>query len=163
MMSRYLIALPISLALLSACGESPDKSDKLRHEEVCPGSNPGQKVVVITYVDPASHANPKPKVNKDRLEVHEGDKIKFILNGPDQNIVVSTSGKTPEDGWLNGGGVKNAGNPGSERFYVCVPRGFIDWDQVEPACDGQKCRNFEYDVLATGHETLDPVVTVQEF
>ena len=163
MRNTYFLVLPITLALLAACEGTAMKGDTPSHEQVCPGSNPGQHVVVITFVDPASNPNATPNVDKRRITVEEGDKIKFILNGPDKNIVVSTSGKTPDDGWLNGGGVKNSGNPGSDRFVVCVPRNFIDWDQVEPACDGQKCKEFRYNVTATGHEMLDPVVTVQEF
>jgi hypothetical protein len=169
MRSVHYIALSLFVVFISGCEGPPGMDDTPDHDQVCPGSNPGQHVVVITFVDPASSANQNPSVDKDNLVVEQGDKIKFILNGPNKNVVVSTSGKSPEAGWLNGGGVKNSDHPGSERFFVCVPKNFINWDEVETKCDGTgnpdepKCKEFAYDVMATGHETLDPVVTVQEF
>lgn len=169
MRSASCIALSLFVVFLIGCEGSPKKDDKLVHEQVCPGSNPGHKVVVITYVDPAAHANAMPQVDKGNLMVEQGDKIKFILNGPDKNIVVSTTGKDPEkEGWLNGGGVKSPNNPGSDRFFVCVPKNFVDWEEADlcdanGGSDGPRCEEFRYNVDATGHETLDPIVTVQEF
>jgi hypothetical protein len=166
MKKTHYIALSIIALLLGACGEAPERGDAARHDQVCPGSNPNPTVVVITYVDPSSSVNPKPTVNQNEVFVRQGDKIKFILNGPNKNVVVSTSGKTKDAGWLNGGGVNNSNHPGSERFFVCVPKDFIDWNNVETQCDkpgNPRCKKFEYDVMATDHETLDPVVTVQEF
>jgi hypothetical protein len=84
----------------------------------------------------------------------EGDVLQFNLIGGD-NVWVSTSGKTPADGWLNGSGRKEPGKPASQRFFVCVPYGLFPVG-TKPGTT----KEFRYNVDVEGKDQLDPVVTV---
>ena len=84
----------------------------------------------------------------------EGDVLRFNLVGPN-NVWVSTSGKTPEAGWLNGSGKRKTGKTASFQFYVCVP------DDLFPE-DAEKgdVQEYDYNVDAVGKPQLDPKVRI---
>jgi hypothetical protein len=70
---------------------------------------------------------------------------------------VKTLGATDDAAWLLGGAVMT---PGNQRFFVCVPRDLIEPDRARR---DPQTRDFKYNVEATGHPTLDPVVRVSEW
>jgi hypothetical protein len=94
-------------------------------------------------------APPEPVV------AHPGQFLQFNLVGKN-GVLVSTSGKTPKDGWLNGSGKRKNGNAASFQFFVCVRTDLFP-DGAEPGDELE----FEYNVNAVGHTTLDPIVVVR--
>jgi len=93
--------------------------------------------------------------------VDQGDVIQFNLvynnnpNDPEAFVLVSTAGKTPPDGWINGSGKRKPGDSASHKFYVCVPRDLFDGEPKEVLV-----KEYQYNVSAVGHPVLDPIVTV---
>jgi len=137
------------LALVAGCG-SPDKGNGgMDKDHGCPGANPGVVPININY------QQADIQVNGPNQIVYEGDVLRFNLVGPD-NVLVSTSGKSAPDGWLNGSGKRKANNPASERFFVCVPT-----DLFEDDPDAVDEKEYYYNVDAVGHDRLDPVVPVR--
>lgn len=128
-------------------------SQKL-HDEVpphsCPYANPGLVTVTINF-----RAN-DIVVAPSTVNAAQGDVIQFIMVGSD-GAFVQTEGTTADAAWLLGGAVKT---PGNQRFFVCVPRNLIEPDRARR--DPQS-KDFKYNVKATGHPTLDPVVRVSEW
>jgi hypothetical protein len=139
----FVLALGV---LLQSCASM---SGRAVHPHNCPGANPGIVPIKIDYGQ-----NPIDVVGPNQT-VYEGDVLRFNLVGNDE-VLVSTSGKTPEAGWLNGSGKKKANKANSDRFYVCVP---TDLFEGEPKSVQQK--DYEYNVDAVGRPTLDPVVPVR--
>lgn len=131
------VALLVTVSLLGACAAQP--------EHLCPGANPGIVPININYNGANINVAPDPQT------AHIGDVLQFNLIGPN-DILVSTSGKTAADGWLNGSGKKKAGNSASEKFYVCVR------DDLPIAVGAHK--DYKYNVDAVGKPQLDPVVRV---
>ena len=142
------LVLLTAAAFTGACAGNkggPPPQDK--HN--CPGSNPGIVPITINYQQsPINVIGP----NQD---VHEGDVLRFNLVGAN-NILVSTSGKTAVDGWLNGSGFKSNGKSNSDRFYVCVPT-FLFEGEPESVTE----KDYSYNVDAVGKPQLDPVVPVR--
>jgi hypothetical protein len=116
----------------------------------CPGSGPGIVPITINYNGPSIVVSP-PNQDAD-----EGDVLQFNIVGA-AGVWVSTSGKTPAAGWLNGSGRKQDGKPGSEKFYVCVPDGLFPTG-TKPGTR----KEFKYNVDVEGKSQLDPVVTVRK-
>ena len=116
----------------------------------CPYANQGLVTVTINFQANNIVVNPSP------VTAAQGDVIQFILVGSDGTLI-KTEGATPDAAWLLGGAFKT---PGNQRFFVCVPRDLIDPDQVSR---DPKMKDFKYNVEATGHPTLDPVVRVTEW
>lgn len=116
----------------------------------CPFANPGLVTVTINYQAKNIVAAPSP------VDAIQGDVIQFIIVGANGTLV-ETEGATTDAAWLLGGAVKT---PGNQRFFVCVPRDLFE--QRRGRTDPQ-VKDFKYNVKATGHPTLDPVVTVSEF
>ena len=143
MISLRHTALPVSLMLLGAC-VAP--STTMEHN--CPGANPGIVPITINYNGATINVAPDPQT------AHEGDVLRFNLVGP-IDVQVSTSGKTPADGWLNGSGKMKAGKAASEKFFVCVRKDLFDGD---PSTVTEK--DFGYNVDAVGKARLDPIVRV---
>jgi hypothetical protein len=139
----------LSGALLQSCAGDMGKKD---HPRGCPDGNPGVVPITINYGDRHGATIMVTGPNQD---VFEGDELQFNLVGSD-NILVSTSGKTPDAGWLNGSGKKKDGNPNSVRFSVCVPTDLFDGEPV----DVQE-KDYSYNVDAEGRPTLDPIVPVR--
>ena len=148
------MTLMLSLILIGSCaasgGGSPPPPPADPHG--CPGSNPGITPINIKYNGSTIKAEP------DKKEVHQGDVIRFNLvytgtQHPEPEVLVSTAGKNPPSGWLNGSGEKKAGNPASTRFYICVPTDLVPDDEEE--------EEYQYSVNAVEHTELDPVVTVR--
>jgi hypothetical protein len=121
--------------------------------EACPDANPGFITIVINY----SKAS-EIRVPQDPQIAVPGDVLQFILRGED-NVLVSTSGKTAADGWLNGSGKKKARRPATERFLVCVPRDILDG-----VPDDQIPKEYSYNVDASSNThtwpQLDPIVII---
>jgi len=140
-------ALLTSLMLLGACPAPKPGPSVTSHG--CPGSSPGIVPININYNAPTIVVAP-PNQDAD-----EGDVLQFNLVGAN-DVRVSTSGKTAEDGWLNGSGKKKAGKPASQKFYVCVPDDLFP----EGTAPGTT-KEFEYNIDAVGKPRLDPIVTVR--
>ena len=135
--------LLVSITLVGACA---GPSTKTAHG--CPGSNPGVVPITINYnLDPI-------KVTPESQTANEGDALKFNLVGSD-NIQVSTSGKTPEAGWLNSNGKRKPGKAASYHFYVCVPR-----DLFPKETKKGDVKTYGYNVNAVGKPQLDPKVRI---
>jgi len=115
----------------------------------CPGANPGVRPITINYTNSPIIVAP-PTQTADA-----GDVLQFNLVGPN-DVQVSTAGKTPADGWLNGNGKKKAGKPASERFYICVRD-----DLFPPNAPSGATLDFGYNVNAVGKPQLDPIVRVK--
>jgi len=148
--TRIMLSVAI-LALVAGCG-SPGKGNGgggQASDHGCPGANPGIVPININY------QQDDIQVNGPNQDVHEGDVLRFNLVGSD-DVLVSTSGKSAPDGWLNGSGKKKANNSASERFFICVPTDlFVD----DP--DDVVVKEYYYNVDAVGHDRLDPVVPVR--
>ena len=144
-LTAVLSVAAVGLLLQSCAGisASPD------HPHGCPGANQGAIPINIIY-----QREPLQVTGPDRT-VYEGDVLRFNLVGRD-NVLVSTSGKTPDAGWLNASGKKKPGNSNSDRFYVCVPTDLFDEEPQDLAV-----KNYYYNVDAVGFEQLDPVVPVR--
>jgi hypothetical protein len=139
-----------TISLFAGCAAPQAFMNEL---DECSDANPGPITIVINYK------------NKDRIIVPQdpqivvpGDVIQFILRG-DDNVLVSTSGKDAEAGWLNGSGKKNPRQPETVRFLVCVPRDILDDADVIP-------KEYKYNVDAVrGTQKwprLDPIVIVDK-
>jgi len=155
--------LLLSFMLLGACQGPPGPTGvagppgppgppgPLASEHSCEGSNPGIRPIRINFEeDEIVVSGPKPNPG-----VREGDVLRFNLVGK-HNVRVSTTGKTTDEGWLNGSGKIKENQPASTRFFVCVPK---DLFENEPDTVDEK--NFYYNVDAVGHPQLDPVVPVR--
>lgn len=133
-------------ALLQSCAGISGGSV---HAHDCPGANPGIVPITINYQqDPINVVGPNQTV-------YEGDVLRFNLIGVD-NVLVSTSGKTPDAGWLNASGKTKPKKAKSDRFFVCVPTDLFegeDRDVME--------KKYSYNVDAVGFKQLDPVVPVR--
>jgi len=140
-------------AMLQSCagvsGKSVNPSGKSVNPEDCPGANPGIIPINIIYEQEPI------EVKGPRHTVYEGDVLRFNLVGAD-NILVSTSGKNAESGWLNGSGKRKPGNSNSYQFFICVP---TDLFEGEPGTVTLK--EYRYNVDAVGLNRLDPVVPVR--
>jgi hypothetical protein len=95
-------------------------------------------------------------VAPDPQTADEGDVLRFNLVGGN-GVLVSTSGKTAEAGWLNGHGKKKAGKAESEHFFVCVPT-----DLFEGEDEDIQDKSFGYNVDAVGKPQLDPIVIINK-
>ena len=137
--------LLVSIAFAGACTATSTPAPTAMTDHGCPGSNPGIVPININYNAPTIVVAPNPQV------AHVGNVLQFNLVGAN-DVWVSTSGKTPEAGWLNGSGRKKAGKPASQMFYICIPD-----DLVPPKSE----KDFEYNVDAVGKPQLDPIVTVR--
>jgi hypothetical protein len=126
--------------LVAAC--APQTTHK------CPGTNPGIVPITINYNGATINVAPDPQT------ADEGDVIQFNIIGAD-NKRVSTSGKTPIDGWLNGNGKKKPGKAASEKFFVCVPTDLFEGDPPKILH-----KDFGYNVNVEGKPEKDPVVRV---
>jgi len=135
--------LMVSIALVAACAGPITTTDY-----VCEGANPGIVPINIIYNGSQITVAPDPQT------ADEGDVLRFNLVGPN-NVRVSTSGKTPNDGWLNGSGKKKAGKAASNQFYVCVPTDLFDDEE-----EGVTEKDYEYNVNAVGKPQLDPKVRI---
>ena len=135
--------LLLFLIALNACAVHPPTAHN------CPGANPGVVPININYNAPTIVVAP-PK-----QDAKQGDVLQFNLIGAN-NILVSTAGKTPAAGWLNGSGKKKL--RGSDKFFICVPT-----DLFDGSLDTVTKKEFGYKVNAVGHPELDPVVTVHRF
>ena len=141
-----VVLVALCSALLQSCAVAPKGADD---SHGCPGASPGIVPININYQQSPI------KVVGPNQRVYEGDVLRFNLIGSDE-VLVSTSGKTAEAGWLNGSGKKKAKNANSDRFYVCVPTDlFVD----EPESVTEK--EYAYNVDAVGRPQLDPVVPVR--
>jgi len=118
-------------------------------EHSCPGSNPGIRPIKIDF------DKDDIVVSGPHQDVYEGDVLRFNLVGKD-NVRVSTTGKTPDQGWLNGSGKRKKNQPASTRFFVCVPT-----DLFEGELKSVEEKDYFYNVDAVGHPQLDPVVPVR--
>lgn len=140
--------------LLCACeGTSPSTIPPAPPHQ-CPDANPGPITIKIKYGN-----SPQPiNVPQDPQHAEEGDVLKFMLLGK-AGVLVSTSGKDAAAGWLNGSGRKKDSKPGTEIFYVCVPRDLFEDDPKEVLT-----KKYKYNVDAIkGAETwpqLDPIVII---
>lgn len=135
--------LLVSIAFVGACAKPSTTT-----EHNCPGANPGIVPININYKDA------RIKVTPDQQTAHQGDALRFNLVGVD-NILVSTSGKTPDAGWINSSGRKKPGKANSNQFYVCVPTDLFP----DEANIGDE-KEFGYNVNAVGKPQLDPKVRV---
>jgi len=115
----------------------------------CPEPNPGIRPININYTNSPIVVAPSTQT------ADAGDVLQFNIIGAN-NIQVSTSGKTPVDGWLNGNGKKKAGKPASQKFYICVPT-----DLFPPDAPSGEELDFGYNVNAVGKPPLDPIVRVR--
>jgi hypothetical protein len=155
-----LTALLVALLPLGACeGLSATEMSEMPKflvvdettDDECKFRN-GVVPINIIYKDKGiTVAPPPPK----KAYANEGQYLQFNLVGED-GVLVSTSGKAPKDGWLSGSGKRKAGNSASFQYFVCVrtdlfPDGAKPGDELE----------FEYNVQAVGHTTLDPIVVVR--
>jgi hypothetical protein len=178
--------LLVSIAFAGACATAeappaPGQAQAQGQEQVagpptttghhgCPDANPGLKTINIIYNKPgdtitvappnAGAIEPVPADDPDfgsdpGPPIHVGDVLRFHLVGADETLV-STSGKEPEDGWLNGSGNFKEENPASIFFYICVPKDLVPYGTDE---------TFHYNVDAfkgaTAWPQLDPRVTVR--
>jgi len=129
----------------------------------CPDARPGSVPINIHY-PPGANGNPGKiavtphHAGQNAPLVHVGSVLRFnIIDGPDETLV-STSGKTPDAGWLNGSGKKKEGKSKSRMFYICVPHDLVPYGTDEI---------FEYNVDAYNTNPLeewpqlDPRVTVR--
>lgn len=133
-------------ALLQSCAGVSERSDQPFD---CPGANPGIIPINVIY-------EKEPiEVQGPRHTVYEGDVLRFNLVGAN-NILVSTSGKNAESGWLNGSGKRKPGNSNSYQFYICVPTDLFENDPITV-----KLKEYKYNVDAVGFNKLDPVVPVR--
>lgn len=132
-------------ALLQSCANDMGKKD---HPHGCSSGNPAIPITINYQRNPIMVTGP----NRD---VYVGDALRFNLVGG-ENVLVSTSGKTPDAGWLNGSGKKKPGQPNSDRFIVCVPT-----DLFDGVPDSVKKKDYYYNVDAEDRDTLDPVVPVR--
>ncbi len=132
--------LLLFLMALGACAVKPLQTHG------CEGANPGVVPININYNNP----NIGAPANKHAVL---GDVLQFNLVGPNE-VLVSTSGKTADAGWLNGSGKKKK-NGANDKFFICVERDLLPEkvDEME----------YGYNVNAVGHNQLDPVVTVHRF
>lgn len=135
--------LMISIALVGACAAPITTTDY-----DCEGANPGIVPININYNGTQITVAPDPQT------ADAGDVLRFNLVGSN-NVRVSTSGKTPEAGWLNGSGKKKIGEAASNQFYVCVPTDLFD-DEDEDVEE----KDYEYNVNAVGKPQLDPKVRI---
>ena len=150
MNAQRITATLTSMMLLAGCPATPGTPEPAANDHGCPGSSPRIVPININYNGPNIVVAPK---NQD---ADEGDVLQFNLVGAD-DVWVSTSGKTPPDGWLNASGRTKAGDPASEKFFICVPYGLFPADAKE----GDK-KDFSYNVDAVGKTQLDPIVTVRK-
>jgi hypothetical protein len=148
MNAQKIIPILTSLILLAGCPAQPGAPGPAMTDHNCPSSSPGVDITINYNGATITVAPPNKKVD-------EGDVLVFNLVGAN-DVWVSTSGKTPSDGWLNGSGRKKDGKPASEKFYICVPYGLFPDDAKE----GDE-KEFEYNVDAVGKPQLDPIVTVR--
>ncbi len=137
------VVLLVSIVLVGACAAPPTTTGQL-----CPGANPGIVSITINYNGAAINVAPDPQT------AHEGDVLRFNLVGTN-NVLVSTSGKTSDAGWLNSSGKRKPGKPASYRFEICVPTDLFP----EDAKKGDE-KDFKYNVNAVGKPQLDPMVTI---
>jgi hypothetical protein len=135
--------LLLSIALVGACAAP---STTTNHN--CPGANPGIVPINVNFIGPTINVEP------DSQTANEGDVLRFNLVGAD-NVLVSTSGKTPDAGWLNSSGKRKPGKAASYQFYVCVPTDLFP----DEAKSGDE-KDFEYNVNAVGKPQLDPKVRI---
>jgi len=135
--------LMVSIAFVGACAAPITATDYN-----CEGANPGIVPINIIYSTNPITVAPDPQT------ADEGDVLKFNLVGPN-NVRVSTSGKTPDDGWLNGSGKKKVGKAASNQFYVCVPTDLFDDEE-----EGVTEKEYKYNVNAVGKPQLDPRVRI---
>jgi len=135
--------LLVSIALVGACA-----APSITNNHTCPGANPGIVPININYNGAAINVAPDPQT------ADEGDVLQFNLVGAD-NVLVSTSGKTPGAGWLNGSGIKKPGKAESAKFFICIPTDLFPADAKEG-----ETKDFGYNVNAVGKKELDPMVTV---
>lgn len=143
---RAVMLVLVFSGMLQSCAGIPKGA---AHPHNCPGANPGIVPIKIDY-----DKYPIDVIGPNQT-VYEGDVLRFNLIGND-NVLVSTSGKTPDAGWLNGSGKKKPNKANSDRFFVCVPK---DLFEGEPTTVQEK--NFGYNVDAEGRPKLDPVVPVR--
>ena len=143
MISLRHTALPVSLLILGSCAAP---STTTVHG--CPGASPGIVPININYSGANIIVAPDPQT------AQEGDVLQFNLVGAN-DVQVSTSGKTPADGWLNGSGKKKAGKAASEKFFICVRTDLFEGD---PRTVTEK--DFGYNVNVVGKPQLDPIVRV---
>lgn len=136
--------LLLFLMAFGSCAVKPLQS----HD--CPGANPGVVPININYNAPTIVVAP-PNQDAD-----QGDVLQFNLIGANK-VLVSTSGKTPDAGWLNGSGKKKMDGT-NNKFFICVPT-----DLFDGLPETVKEKEFGYDVNAVGHPQLDPVVTVNRY
>jgi hypothetical protein len=136
---RYSLLVLVSWAI-TACAPQTTHN--------CPGSNPGIVPININYNGATITVAPDPQT------ATEGDVIRFNIVGA-ENKRVSTSGKTPVDGWLNGSGKKKPGKAASEKFFVCVPTDLFEGDPPKILH-----KDFGYNVNVEGKPEKDPVVRV---
>jgi len=133
-------------ALLQSCAGISGNSV---HPHNCQDANEGAIPINIIY------QREPLEVNGPNQTVYEGDVLRFNLVGRD-NVLVSLSGKEPDDGWLNASGKKKPGKANSDRFYVCVPTDLFE-DEGRDVME----KDYEYNVDAVGFDQLDPVVPVR--
>lgn len=147
-----MTSLLFSLALFGACAASNDGPAPSAPPHSCVDANPGIITIRLDY------RGQKIKVPQKEQRVLEGDAIQFILFGSD-DVLVSTSGKTPAAGWLNGSGKKKKSKPGSYRFFVCVPTGLFHGlpDDVTELSFGY---NVDASTRAQTWPQLDPIVII---
>ena len=130
----------------------------------CLDANPGLRTITINFNQPGDTIVVAPHdagsvvaaVRNPGPPIRVGDVLQFHLVGANETLV-SISGKTPKDGWLNGNGKTNEKIPMSQFFYICVPKDLVPYGTDE---------TFAYDVDAykSPDETwpqLDPKVTVR--
>lgn len=139
-MKRFIYLLAV-VVLIAGCA-TPGKFHATNAANRCDGT--GRVKIEIKYGD--SYIQVTPKANAKRR-----GEIIYELK-PEQNpqsginydaVLVTMSGKTPADEWLNAAGTKSGGDP-----YICVGQ-------------NQALGDYDFSVNVAGVGTIDPRVHIE--